>query len=231
MFCAAPVNYTHLIIPLFRGIMKTSILRFFILMGAIAICGILFPSNAIAQAIAPPYKIADIALEQDEVDIEQTLSLDIDADSISDLSIYSDSWYFFFGGPYPGLQQIKLSGIRLESFTDATIIENTIKDLDTLSYGDTLKYNSNWFNGNARLCSSIYIPYPLMTWKDKGSYYVGLRKRKQNDTLYGWLKLRVEDYHIVYLEEFAFQSSNPMDTIISSYNGYSYNVLSLMMYF
>jgi hypothetical protein len=39
--------------------MKTSILRFFILMGAIAICGILFPSNAIAQAIAPPYKIAD----------------------------------------------------------------------------------------------------------------------------------------------------------------------------
>jgi hypothetical protein len=51
-------------------------------------------------------------------------------------------------------------------------------------------------------------------------YYVGLRLNKPSgDTLYGWIKLRIQGYHVIYLESLASRSFTPIDTVYTVYAG------------
>jgi hypothetical protein len=160
----------------------------------------------------PEYRIEDTTYDNA---VNHKVPFDIDGDNLNDLSIYSSFYYSNAGGPGPDFSYpVWSSGIILDTFTDAIII-NSSYYLDTLSYGDTINRNSNWINGSAGFGFSINNYTVNDTWKNKNNFYVGLRIRKTSDTLYGWLKVRVQDYHTIFVEKFSFQSLNPRDTIIS----------------
>ena len=169
----------------------------------------------------PVYKIQDTVYDQAPSSTNHIISIDIDGDNVKDLSIYS-SYYSSFNGSfwYP----VWWSGLLLDSLTDAIIINSSFNTVDTLNSGNTINNVSNWFNGNVRFCSNINNYTVDSTWKDKNDYYVGLRLRKTSDTLYGWLKVRVQNYHIVYLEEHACESLNPKDTIITLHTSINENI-------
>lgn len=165
----------------------------------------------------PEYRIEDTIYDFSYNSVYHEVPFDIDGDNLNDLSIYSTYYYNYAGGPGPGFSYpVWSSGIILDTFTDAVII-NSSNTLDTLSYGDTINRNSNWINGSGGVSFGFSINNYTVndTWKNKNNFYVGLRIRKTSDTLYGWLKVRVQDYHTIFVEKFSFQSLNPRDTIIS----------------
>lgn len=164
----------------------------------------------------PVYKIEDTVYDQAPSNTTHVIAIDMDGDNVKDLSVYS-SYYSSFNGSfwYP----VWWSGLLLDSLTDAIIINSSINTVDTLIYCDTINASLNWsngLNGNIRFCSNINNYTVDSTWKDKNMYYAGLRLRKTSgDTLYGWLKVSEENYHIIFLEEHACQSLTPKDTIIT----------------
>ncbi|HQB74847.1 MAG TPA: T9SS type A sorting domain-containing protein [Bacteroidales bacterium] len=164
---------------------------------------------------SPIYKIQDTVYDQAPNTTSHVIPIDLDGDNINDLSIYSSYYSSFADDLFPFEYPVWWSGLLLDSLTDVIIINSSFNTVDTLNYGDTINKFSNWFNGNVRFCSNINNYTVDSTWKEKNDYYVGLRLRKTNDTLYGWLKVSVQDYHIVYLEKHACQSLNPKDTIIN----------------
>lgn len=169
----------------------------------------------------PVYTLHDSIRDRYPENTDQVHAIDVDGDDSPDLSIYSSYSSQYAGGPWPFWYPVWSSGLLLDSLTDAVLLDPDVFDLDTLVRGSTIDQNLNWsapMMANVRFCRNINNYTLESTWKDQSDHYVGLRVRKASgDTLYGWLKVSVQGYHIVHVEEHACQSANPRDTIISLY--------------
>jgi hypothetical protein len=159
--------------------------------------------------VEPPYVLKDIIFDGKMESIE----LDLNGDGSNNIQLVSRyTKDLAIGGPggqnrfnYPTWA----SYIVNYGFVDLILNESGL--LDTLKKGEIISDSDrHWrssepiFWGILAININNYTLYD--NWKDQNEKYVGFRIRNEQDTLYGWLKLSIEGYHEITIEEFACQS-------------------------
>lgn len=160
----------------------------------------------------PAYKIQDTIYDYVLESKGDIIAIDVDGDGVNDLSLISN--YYENTASHNTRYPFWNCEMRLNSLTEAILLPGN--KADTLHINDAINNSNNWSNQNAFFCFNINNYTVDSTWKDKNTCYVGLRVRKATgDTLYGWMSIAVKNYNIIYLKEYACQSLNPRDTIIT----------------
>jgi len=167
----------------------------------------------------PVYTLHDAILDRYPAVTDQVHAIDLDGDGVNDLSVHSRYFEMPTSGPTQYWYPNWISALSMDSTVDVVAMEELTWIADTVHLGAPIGPASFWTNTNSMLLAQNTNNYSFRdTWKDQSDHYVGLRVRKASgDTLYGWLKVSVQGYHIVHVEEHACQSTNPRDTIISLY--------------
>lgn len=86
--------------------------------------------------------------------------------------------------------------------------------------GDTINASSNWIDSTGYIEGWMFFPPgPGRNWGewDNQDGYVGLKKVLENDTIYGWLHMQVQnDGRYIHIDSCAFQKKNTQS--IKNYN-------------
>ena len=139
-----------------------------------------------------------------------TIYLDLNKDSVNDISIYTYYSYDYNSG-YEKVVFTPLNGAQLSRRGD--------NYLDTIAYGDTINYTSNW-SSDRLTCEEYFFYYPsghnsLGYWPhsvELGTYAIGIRFINDHNACYGWLgmsrKYTARIYNYFTICDYALQDPN-----------------------
>jgi hypothetical protein len=160
-------------------------------------------------------------------------NIDINGDSIDDFQFISGwssqqaGWYNNF---WTSLKSFNRTEILIDtsmkdlgvyfSFASTsydTILSISMNTPSILSKGDSIDSSGIWFSDSTMyLCyrfeNDIIPELPLTDniavftgWSDLDERYLGYRVLSENDTIYGWLNLKMTAYNIIYLGDAAYR--------------------------
>jgi hypothetical protein len=146
----------------------------------------------------------------------QKYKIDLDQDDSSD---YEIEMFYMTAAGYGETPSFMLGSI----FISSTKITNRISmTSDTVyvnvhSIGDTIGSRMIWTN-DVHIHDLIYayvqyytneIPetyyYSVDNWKNQYNKYIGLQMINENDTIFGWLRIDVEDENKIIIKDFAYR--------------------------